>query len=49
MEKKLTPGMRSYLKLQIIRKANQDPEFRKKLQARLDEIAEEQKQNKEIS
>ncbi len=49
MEKKLTPGMRSSLKLQIIRAANKFPEFRKKLQARLDEIAEERKQNKDLS
>ncbi len=48
MEKKLTPGMRSQLKLQIIRKANRDPEFKKKVQARLDEIAEERIQNKDI-
>jgi hypothetical protein len=49
MEKKLTPGMRSYLKLQIIRAANRNPEFKKKVQARLTEIAEEQKQNKDLS
>jgi hypothetical protein len=48
MEKKLTPGMRSYLKLRIIRGANKFPEFKKKLQPLLDEIAEERKQNKDL-
>ncbi|WP_037319439.1 hypothetical protein [Salegentibacter sp. Hel_I_6] len=38
-EFKLTPGQRSALKLKIIRKANEDPEFAKRVQKRLDEIA----------
>lgn len=44
-QRKLTPGQRSALKLKIIRKANEDPVFEKRLQQRLDEIALERESN----
>ena len=39
---KLTPGQRENLKLQIVRRANKEPEFKEQIQERLDEIAEDQ-------
>jgi|25_taG_2_1085351.scaffolds.fasta_scaffold02966_1 hypothetical protein len=38
-ELKITPGQRAALKLKIGRKMEQDPEYAKKVQTRLDELA----------